>query len=133
MGMTDPIADMLTRIRNATKAKLGKVDMPASRLKTEMAKILKTEGYIKHYKAINDQKQGILRLYLKPYVNQALAPILGLKRISKPSRRTYLKNKEIKPVLNGMGTAIISTSKGLLTDKQAREINVGGEILCEIW
>jgi small subunit ribosomal protein S8 len=130
--MNDPIADMLTRIRNAIKAGFDSVDIPGSGLKTEIAKILKQEGFIKNFKFLKDGKQGILRLYLK-YGEGRSSVILGLERVSKPSRRVYLKHKEIRPVLNNMGISIISTSKGVMTDKNARRENVGGEILCNIW
>lgn len=132
MAMSDPIADMLTRIRNALKAKFSRVDIPASRLKIEIAKVLKNEGYIKNYNYIEDEQQGILRIYLKYNVDRQSA-IYGLKRISKPSRRVYVKGKDIKPVLNGLGISILSTSKGILPDKIAKKENVGGEILCHIW
>jgi small subunit ribosomal protein S8 len=132
MAMSDPIADMLTRIRNAGKAKMNSVDIPGSKLKVELAKVLKDEGYIKNYKFLKDNKQGILRVYMK-YTEDNMSAIFGLKRVSKPSRRLYMKGKEIKPVLNGMGISIVSTSKGILTDRQARQQNVGGEILCTIW
>ncbi len=132
MTMSDPIADMLTRIRNAAKAKFSSVDIPGSRLKSELAKILKTEGYIRNYKFIQDGKQGILRIYLKYGVDQE-SVIFGLQRISKPSRRVYVKSKDIKPVLSGMGISILSTSKGIMTDKSARKENIGGEVLCNIW
>jgi small subunit ribosomal protein S8 len=132
MAMSDTIADMLTRIRNAARAKFSSVDIPGSRLKSELAKILKTEGYIRNYKFIKDDKQGILRVYLKYGADQA-GVIYSLERVSKPSRRVYIKSKDIKPVLNGMGVSILSTSKGVMTDKSARKENVGGEILCNIW
>lgn len=132
MAITDPIADMLTRIRNAAKAKINSVDIPGSKMKLEIAKVLKSEGYIRNYKFIQDQKQGTLRIYLKYGQGNANA-IYGLNRISKPSRRVYAKAQEIKPVLNGMGISILSTSRGILTDKQARHEKVGGEILCNIW
>lgn len=132
MAITDPIADMLTRIRNAGKAKFGKVDIPGSRLKVKIAKVLKSQGYIKDYKFVEDNKQGILRVYLK-YTDANQHVIFGLERVSKPSRRFYTKSKEIKPVLNGMGISIISTSQGIMTDKQARKDNLGGEVLCNIW
>jgi len=131
MGMSDPISDMLTRIRNAGKAKFNTVDIPGSKIKIELAKILKNEGFIKNYKFIKDNKQGILSLYLK-YHGQASA-FYGLKRISKPGRRVYIKGKDIKPVLNGMGISIISTSNGIMTDKSAIKDNIGGEVLCNIW
>jgi small subunit ribosomal protein S8 len=132
MSMSDPIADMLTRIRNAGKAKFNSVDIPGSKLKTELAKILKDEGFIKNYKFLKDKKQGILRVYLK-YGQGERNVIVGIERVSKPSRRVYVKSKDIKPVLNGMGIAILSTSKGIMTDKRARNEIAGGEILCNIW
>jgi len=132
MAISDPIADMLTRIRNGVKAKFNSVDIPASKLKTELARVLKDEGYIKNYKFVQDGRQGILRIYLK-YGTGQKATIYGIERVSKPSRRIYVKSKEIKPVYNGMGVAILSTSKGIMTDKRARLENVGGEILCNIW
>jgi len=132
MTVSDPIADMLTRIRNAAKANFSSVDIPGSKLKVELAKVLKNEGFIKNYKFIKDTKQGILRIYLKYGAGRSCA-FLNIKRISKPSRRVYLKNKDIKPVLSGMGVSIISTSKGVMTDKRARKENLGGEILCSVW
>ncbi len=132
MAITDPIADMMTRIRNAGKAKFTSVDIPGSKLKIELAKVLKNEGYIRNYKFVKDEKQGILRVYLK-YAQGNVNAIYGLERVSKPSRRVYVKGKDIKPVLNGLGISILSTSRGILTDRQAREANVGGEILCKIW
>jgi small subunit ribosomal protein S8 len=130
--MSDPIADMLTRIRNSIKARHNSVDIPGSKMKIDMAKILKDEGFIRNYKFIKDGKQGILRVYLK-YGQGKDSSMLGIRRISKPSRRVYLKCKEIKPVMNGMGIAIISTSKGIITDKKARAENLGGEVVCTIW
>ena len=132
MSMSDPIADMLTRIRNAQKAKFNSVDIPGSKLKTELSRVLKNEGFIRNYKFIKDVKQGILRVYLK-YGQGKSDVIFGIKRASKPSRRLYVKAKNIKPVLNGMGVAILSTSKGVMTDKKARSENLGGEILCNVW
>lgn len=132
MSMSDPIADMLTRIRNAGKAKFNSVDIPGSKLKTELARILKNEGFVRNYKFIKDDKQGILRVYLK-YGEGQTNTIFGMERVSKPSRRVYVKCKDVKPVLNGMGIAILSTSKGIMSDKTARKENVGGEILCNIW
>jgi small subunit ribosomal protein S8 len=127
--MTDPVADMLTRIRNGAKAKFSSVDVPGSKLKVEVARILKDEGFIKNYKFLKDGKQGILRVYLKYGQGQDSA-IHVLERTSKPGRRTYTRSKNLKPVLSGMGVSILSTSKGVMTDKQARRENVGGEILC---
>jgi small subunit ribosomal protein S8 len=132
MAMSDPIADMLTRIRNASKAKFNSVDIPGSKMKVELAKVLRNEGFIRNYKFIKDDKQGILRVYLK-YGQAQANTIMGLERVSKPSRRVYVKSKDIRPVLNGMGIAVVSTSKGVMTDRQARKENLGGEILCNIW
>ena len=132
MAITDPIADMLTRVRNAGKAKFNSVDIPGSKIKIEMARVLKDEGYIRNYKFIKDGKQGILRIYLKYADNQAHV-IQELIRVSKPSRRVYVRADEIKTVYNGMGTSILSTSKGILTDKQARKEKVGGEVICNIF
>jgi small subunit ribosomal protein S8 len=132
MTMSDPIADMLTRIRNAAKAKFNSIDIPGSELKAELAKVLLAEGFIRNYKVIKDSKQGILRVYLK-YDDSRGNIIMGIKRISKPSRRVYVKSKDIKPVLNGLGIAILSTSKGIMTDKAARKENLGGEIICNVW
>ena len=132
MTITDPMADMLTRIRNAGKAKHKSVDIPGSKLKVSLASLLKNEGYIKNYKYIKDNKQGILRIYLK-YDKNDTHVIYGIQRASRPGRRVYVKNQEIKPVLNGLGISVLSTSKGLMTDKQSKKENVGGEILCNIW
>lgn len=132
MAITDPIADMLTRVRNAGKAKFNSVDIPGSKIKIEVARVLKDEGYIRNYKFIKDGKQGILRIYLKYADNQAHV-IQELTRVSKPSRRVYVGADEIKTVYNGMGTSILSTSKGILTDKQARKEKVGGEVICNIF
>jgi len=132
MSMSDPIADMLTRIRNAGRANFKSVDIPGANLKNEIARVLRDEGYIKNYKFIKDDKQGILRVYLK-YDSNNTASIYRLERISKPSRRVYTKGKDVKPFLNGTGIAILSTSRGIMTDKQARKENIGGEILCRVW
>ena len=132
MSMTDPLADMLTRIRNAGHARFDKVDIPASRMKISLARIFKDEGFIKNYKVIKDNRQGILRVYLK-YSDQQLPLIQGLKRISKPGRRVYAGAAELPKVQGGLGVAVISTSKGVCTDRQARKLQVGGEVLCEIW
>ncbi len=129
MSMTDPVADMLTRIRNGAKAKFSSVDVPGSKLKVEVARVLKDEGFIKNYKFLKDGKQGILRVYLK-YGQRQDSAFHVLERTSKPGRRTYARSKNLKPVLSGMGVSILSTSKGVMTDKQARRENVGGEILC---
>lgn len=132
MAMTDPIADFLNRIKNGQRARFDKVDIPASRLKTELARILKEEGYIKHYKLIKDNKQGVLRVHLK-YSTDREAAVTGIKRISKPSRRVYVGHDEIPRVLNGLGIAILSTSKGIMTDRDARANRVGGEVICSVW
>jgi small subunit ribosomal protein S8 len=130
--MTDPIADMLTRIRNASKAKHEKVDIPSSKLKVELAKILKDEGFVKNVKLVKDRRQGLIRVYLKYTEDEA--PILrGLKRISKPGCRVYASNDAIPKVLDGLGTAILSTPKGIQTGKQAKKDNVGGEVICHVW
>ncbi len=130
--MTDPIADMLTRIRNANKAGHEKLDVPASILKTEIASLLKREKYIKNYKFIEDRKQGILRIYLRYGPNNEKI-ITNLKRISRPGLRRYKGSEDVTRVFSGLGMAIVSTSKGILTDRECRKMNVGGEILCEVW
>ena len=132
MSMTDPIADMLTRIRNANQMRYEEVEVPFSRVKEEIAKILKEEGFIKDYKIESDNAQGTIILNLK-YTEKRERVITGLKRISKPGLRVYAKNDEIPKVLNGLGIAIISTSKGIMTDKEARKENIGGEVLAYIW
>ncbi len=129
--LTDPIADMLTRIRNAIRIKAEKVDMPLSKMRLEIAKIMKEEGFIKAYKVLKDRKQGILRIIFKYIDNESV--ISGLKRVSKPGRRVYVGRKEIPKVMGGLGIAIITTSKGILTDKACRNEGVGGEVLCYIW
>jgi len=131
MAVTDPIADFLTRIRNASKAKKLRVDIPASNMKKNLAEILKQQKFINDYSIIEDNKQNILRIELK-YTN-GLSAISGLKRISKPGLRVYKKSADLPRVLNGLGIAIISTSKGLLTDKEARTQSMGGEVVCYIW
>ncbi len=132
MNITDPIADMLTRIRNANSAKHKTVDIPASKMKTAIAEILFREGYIKSFELINDETQGIIRVTLK-YDEKGTRVIDGIKRISKPGLRVYAGKEELPKVLNGLGIAIISTSKGLKTDKEAREAGIGGEVLAYIW
>jgi len=132
MGMTDPIADMLTRIRNALMASYNSVDVPGSRMKINIAKVLKSEGFIKNFKLIDDNKQGVIKIYFK--YDEKNEPIIdGLKRISKPGCRIYAKSDNIPKVLNGFGINILSTSKGIITDKQAREMGVGGEVICSVW
>ncbi len=132
MVMTDPIADYLVRISNAQKARFDKVDIPASKMKLSITKILKDEGYIRHYKFIKDNKQGIIRIHLK-YDENRRAAITGVKRISKPGRRVYVGYDNIPRILNGLGIAILSTSQGILTDREARKRRIGGELLCAIW
>ena len=132
MNTTDPIADMLTRIRNANSAKHKTVDVPSSKMKTAIAEILFKEGYIKSFEIISDENQGIIRITLK-YDEKGTRVIDGIKRISKPGLRIYANKEELPKVLNGLGTAIISTSQGLKTDKEAREAGTGGEVLAYIW
>lgn len=130
--MTDPIADMLTRIRNGVKARKSVVELPSSKMKVEICKILKDEGYIMNFKETDDGKQGILTIELKYGINGKSA-IDGLERVSKPGRRIYKGYNELKPVLDGLGMAILSTNKGIMTDKRARELKVGGEVLLKVW
>lgn len=132
MTMTDPIADMLTRIRNANMVKHETVDVPASNMKKELARILLEEGFVRGYDVIEDGKQGIIRIQLK-YGQAGEKVITGLKRISKPGMRVYAAKEELPKVLNGLGISIISTSKGILTDRQARKEGVGGEVICYVW
>ena len=132
MSMTDPIADMLTRIRNALMAGKEKVDIPASSLKEGIARILRDEGYIINYRMIEDTKQGVIRITLK-YGDPDVPAIENLQRISKPGRRVYVGAREVPRVLNGLGIAILSTSRGILTDRESKVQNVGGEVLCYIW
>ncbi|NLJ16991.1 MAG: 30S ribosomal protein S8 [Clostridiales bacterium] len=131
MQITDTIADMLTRIRNASSAKHATVDIPASNLKKTIAQILVDEGYIKSFRVIDDNKQGVIRVTLK-YVDGTQA-ITGLRRVSKPGLRIYSNCKDMPKVIKGLGIAIVSTSKGIMTDKKARELNVGGEVLAFVW
>lgn len=132
MVMTDPIADMLTRIRNANLVRHEKLEIPASNMKKQIAEILKREGFIRDYEYIDDNKQGVLRIFLKYGPNNERV-ITGLKRISKPGLRVYAKADEIPKVLNGLGIAIVSTSKGVMTDKEARSQRIGGEIIAYVW
>lgn len=130
-AIIDPIADMLTRVRNAANAKHPKVDVPSSNVKLAIAKILKDEGYIKNFKLIEDQKQNTLRIYLK-YAEDSQSALVSLKRISSPGRRVYIKAEDLKPVYNNMGIWILSTPKGVMTNKTAKQQNMGGELICEI-
>ena len=132
MHITDPIADMLTRIRNANAEKHETVDVPASNLKKAIAQILLEEGYIKNYQIIDDEKQGLIKITLK-YGENKTKVISGLKRISKPGLRVYAGKDELPKVLKGLGIAIISTSQGIMTDKKARRLNIGGEVLAFVW
>ncbi|CAD2071806.1 MULTISPECIES: 30S ribosomal protein S8 [Jeotgalicoccus] len=132
MTVSDPIADMLTRIRNANIVRHETLEIPASNMKKEIAGILKTEGFVKNVEYIEDDKQGIIRVFMK-YSNENERVITGLKRISKPGLRVYAKREELPRVLNGLGIALISTSEGVLTDKEARKRNLGGEVLAYVW
>lgn len=132
MQITDTIADMLTRIRNASSAKHPTVDIPASNLKKQIAQILLDEGYIKAFKVIEDGRQGVIKVTLK-YTDSKAQVITGLRRVSKPGLRIYSNCKDMPKVMKGLGIAIVSTSKGIMTDKKAREMNVGGEILAFVW
>ena len=129
---SDPIADLLTRIRNASRAEHEKVDIPASKLKIRIAEVLKEEGFIKNFRLIEDKRQGVLRIYLKYGPGQERV-ISGLRRVSKPGRRLYVGADRIPSVLGGMGVAILSTPRGLLTDGESRKAKVGGEVLCYVW
>ena len=133
MQITDPIADMLTRIRNANNAKHDTVDVPASNMKKAIAKILLDEGYIKNFQTINDGTQGVIRITLKYVQPGKEKAITGLRRVSKPGLRVYAGAEELPRVLRGLGIAIVSTSKGVMTDKKAREAHVGGEVLAFVW
>ena len=132
MNVTDPVADLLTRIRNGQKAKHKHVDVPASKLKRAIAQILVDKGYVRRYVDVDDNKQGLLRIYLK-YDREGSPAIHALKRISKPGLRTYASSATMPRVLNGLGIAILSTSRGIMTDKEARKANVGGEVLAYVW
>ena len=133
MSMTDPVADMLTRIRNGIQSRHDRVEMPASKLKVEVAKILKSEGFISNYKLVDENKtQGVLRVYLK-YSEDGEPVIHGIERVSRPGRRVYRGKEEIPAVLGGLGLAIVSTSKGVLSGTEAARQGVGGEVLCQVW
>ncbi len=132
MSMTDPIADLLTRIRNAGTARHQKVDIPSSNVKVAIASVLKELGCIKNFKTISDDKQGTLRIYLK-YDEENIHVINEINRVSTPGRRVYVKKDEIPTIKNGLGFAILSTSKGVMADIGAREAEVGGEVLCTVW
>ena len=130
--LTDPIADMLTRIRNANHQRHATVDIPASKIKLAIAEILKEEGYIADYEVIEENVQGTIRISLK-YINEKERVITGIRRISKPGLRIYVNSNELPTILGGLGIAIISTSNGIMTDKEARKQKVGGEVLCYVW
>ncbi|HJF31660.1 MULTISPECIES: 30S ribosomal protein S8 [Sporosarcina] len=132
MTMSDPIADMLTRIRNANMVRHEKLEVPASNMKKEIAEILKREGFVRDVEYVEDSKQGIIRIFLK-YGQNNERVITGLKRISKPGLRVYAKTNEVPKVLNGLGIALVSTSNGVLTDKEARAKQVGGEVVAYVW
>ena len=130
--MTDPIADLLTRMRNAIRVRNKEVSIPSSRMKVEIAKILKNEGYIKNFKVIDDNKQGILTISLK-YTDDNASVISGLRRVSRPGCRVFCKKDSVPKVLGGLGIVLVSSSKGVMTGKKCEEIQVGGEVLCHIW
>jgi small subunit ribosomal protein S8 len=132
MSVSDPVADFLTCVRNAIRAKHRKVDVPASKLKTELARVLLRERYINNFKVIEDSRQGTLRVYLK-YTPDDASVITGLRRMSTPGRRVYLGTKRLPKVMGGLGASIVSTSRGLMTDREAREAGLGGELVCQVW
>jgi len=132
MSMSDPIADLLTRVRNAAQARQATVDVPASKLKVEICRVLKQEGYISDYTVVDQPAPGSVRLHMK-YARDRHPVVQGLKRVSKPSLRVYVGSGEIRPVCSGLGISILSTSQGVMTGKQARIAKVGGEVLCEVW
>nr|WP_321464830.1 30S ribosomal protein S8 [uncultured Desulfobulbus sp.] len=132
MSMSDPLADMLTRIRNANKSRFSSVEMPLSKLKANVAKVLKEEGYITDFQVSEEGPQGTLKIDLKYGPHNELV-ITGIRRISKPGYRQYKRSNQIPSVMSGLGIGILTTSKGVITDKQAREQNIGGELLCEVW
>ncbi len=132
MSVSDPVADFLTCVRNAIRAKHRKVDVAASRHKTELSKVLLRERYINNFKVIEDNKQGVLRIYLK-YAGDESSVISGLRRVSTPGRRVYVGKDRIPRVMGGLGTSILSTSRGMMTDREAREAGLGGELICQVW
>ena len=132
MSVSDPVADFLTCVRNAIRAKHRKVDIPASKLKAELARVLLRERYINNYKVIEDAKQGVLRVYLK-YAADDSNVISGIRRVSSPGRRVYVGKDRLPKVRGGLGTSIVSTSRGLMTDREAREAGLGGELICQVW
>ena len=132
MSVSDPIADFLTGVRNAIRARRRKVDVPATQFKTEIARVLLRERYINNFKVIEDSRQGVLRLYLK-YTGDDQSVISGIRRTSTPGRRQYVRHDAIPRVLGGLGTSIVSTSRGLMTDREARDAGLGGELVCQVW
>jgi|SRR5689334_16370609 len=132
MSVSDPVADFLTSVRNAIGAKHRKVDVPSSRMKTEIAKVLLRERFINNFKVIEDTRQGVLRIYLK-YTGDEQSVITGIKRVSKPGRRVYVGKARVPRVMGGLGTTVVSTSRGLMTDREAREAGLGGELVCQVW
>jgi small subunit ribosomal protein S8 len=132
MSVSDPVADFLTCIRNAIGAKHRKLDVPSSNMKTELAKVLLRERFINNFKTIEDSKQGLLRIYLK-YTNDETPVITGIKRVSKPGRRVYVPKARIPRVMGGLGVSVVSTSRGLMTDREARDAGLGGELVCQVW
>jgi small subunit ribosomal protein S8 len=132
MSMSDPIADLLTRVRNAAQARQATVDVPSSKLKAEICRVLKEEGYISEYTIVAEPLPGSIRIHLK-YARDRKSVVQGLKRVSKPSLRVYVGSQEIKPVCSGLGISILSTSEGVMTGKKARNAKVGGEVICEVW
>ena len=131
MSMTDPIADMLTRIRNGSKAKFEKVDIPSSKLKREIAKVLKEEGFIKNFKVVAEGQFEIIRVFLK--YDPSRKGVIHIRRVSRPGRRVYRGSEDIPSVMSGLGISVLSTAKGILTDKAARKAHIGGEVLCQVW
>jgi len=132
MAVSDPIADFLTCVRNGIRAKHRKVDVRASRVKTEIAKVLLRERFINNFKVIEDTKQGVLRIYLK-YAGDDASVITGIRRMSTPGRRVYVRKDGLPRVMGGLGTSIVSTSRGMMTDREAREAGLGGELVCQVW
>lgn len=132
MSMSDPIADLLTRVRNAAQARQATVDVPSSKLKAEICRVLKEEGYISEYTIVAEPLPGTIRIHLK-YARDRKSVVQGLKRVSKPSLRVYVGSQDIKPVCSGLGISILSTSEGVMTGKKARNAKVGGEVICEVW
>jgi len=131
MSMTDPLADMLTRIRNGSKARFEKVDLPSSKLKREIAKVLKEEGFIKNFKVVTEGQFEMIRVFLKYDANRK--GVIHIRRVSRPGRRVYAGSDDIPSVMSGFGISILSTAQGLLTDRAARKAHIGGEVLCQVW